>query len=225
MASGWRLLRRPAGRYIYTVPAGKGALAAAESVAHGADTLLQIDPADLTSVGAILAAAAASSADTLPLVADLAVVDDGSELTGEVMNLLARRNLLFAPVARGSSSYPLTIAVGSAAYPASDASDPSGFAQRIRAQVTDARRGLRIFGSEVVIGHLTGTATRARLHLVNYGGRDIEGLRVRVRGTFRSIAITLPGGERAEPMDAALGDGATEFSIPRLGVYAVVDMK
>ena len=38
-------------------------------------------------------------ASDLPDVADFAVVDDGSAETGEVMNLLARRNLLFQPVA------------------------------------------------------------------------------------------------------------------------------
>ena len=78
-----------------TVPAGKAALAAAEAFAYGADAVLKIDPADLASVGAMLTFLDSAAAADLPPVADFAVVDDGSAVTGEVMNLLARRNLLF----------------------------------------------------------------------------------------------------------------------------------
>ena len=42
----------------------------------------------------------------LPPVADLAVVDDGSAITGEVMNLLARRNLLFQVVQDAVGAIP-----------------------------------------------------------------------------------------------------------------------
>ena len=225
VASGWRILRRPTAAYAYTVPAGKGALAAAEAAAYGVDAVLQVDPADLSAVGPILALAASLPAVDLPAAADLGVVDDGTPATGEVMNLLSRRNLLFAPVPAGSSRHALTIAVGSAAYPLTDAADPSAFAQKVRAQLTDARRSLRIFGSEVVIGHLIADATRARLHLVNYGGRDIEGLRVRVRGTFRTVEAYVPGTGKVAVTDVAVNDGGTEFSIPRMAAYAVVELK
>ena len=40
------LLAQPDGKYRYELPAGKGALAAAEAVAYGADAVLKIDPAD-----------------------------------------------------------------------------------------------------------------------------------------------------------------------------------
>src|SRR5947208_2183222 len=73
----------------------------------------------------------------LPGVADVAVVDDGSAATGEVMNLLARRNLLFEVVAAPSSRVRINIALGSAEYPLKDAANPSGFAQKIRRQLTD----------------------------------------------------------------------------------------
>jgi hypothetical protein len=233
VASGWRIARKAGAKYGYglpgqtpsPLPAGKAALAAAEAFAYGADAVLNIDAADLASAGAMLTFLASLPATDLPPVADLAVVDDGSEITGEVMNLLARRNLLFAPVTAASASYPLTIAVGSAAYPLSDAADPSALAQKVRAQLTDARRSLRIFGSEVVIGRLTGDGTRARLQLVNYGGRDIEGLRVRVRGTFHTIEASIPGTGKVAVTDVAVADGGTEFSIPRIAVYAVVELK
>ncbi len=94
----------------------------------------------------------------------------------------------------------------------------------MRARLTDEQRSLRIYGSEVVVARLTGGTARVRLHLINYGGRDIEGLRVRLRGTYR----------RARPMSRAparaarrltVADGSTEFSLPRLATYAVVDLK
>src|SRR5919199_4309882 len=47
VANGWRFSRHPEGRYLYDVPAGHGALAAAEAFAYGADAVLKIDAADL----------------------------------------------------------------------------------------------------------------------------------------------------------------------------------
>src|SRR5262245_60828451 len=54
VASGWRFMRSPSGKYSYSVPAGKGALAAAEAFAYGADAVLKIDQPDLPAVGAML---------------------------------------------------------------------------------------------------------------------------------------------------------------------------
>ena len=164
-------------------------------------------------------------ASDLPPVADLAIVDDGSAITGEVMNLLARRNLLFevaqAPVPR----FRVNIVMGSAAYPREEAADPSAFAQKIRGQLTDEQRTLRVYGSEVVICRLTGDGQRMRLHLLNYGGRDIEGLRIRVRGTYRSGDAYVAGAGRLPLADQTVADGATEFSLPRIATYAVIDLK
>src|SRR5262245_38991385 len=150
-ANGWRFLRRPDAKYVYTVPAGKAALAAAEAFAYGVDAALKIDPADAQPLGAMLNFLADVPAADLPPVADLAVVDDGSPITGEVMNLLVRRNLLFQVVREPSTRLPITVAVGSAEYPRAEAADPSALAQKIRRQLTDERRSLRIYGSEVVI--------------------------------------------------------------------------
>ena len=118
----------------------------------------------------------------LPAVADLAVVDDGSAATGEVMNLLSRRNLLFEVVKAPSTKYRINVALGGPDYPLQAAGDPSAFAQTIRTQLTDDGRSLRVYGSEVVIARLTGDESHERLHLINYGGRDIEGLRVKLKG-------------------------------------------
>ena len=83
---------------------------------------------------------------------------------------------------------------------------------------------MRIYGSEVVIGRLTGDGRRARLHLINYGGREIEGLRVRVRGAYGAGDAWVEGAGRVPLQDRVVADGATEFSLPRIGVYAVIDL-
>src|SRR5258708_32319311 len=118
----------------------------------------------------------------LPAIADLGVIDDGSAITGEAMTLLARRNLLYQVVKAPSSRFRLNIVMGSREYPVEEAADPSAFALKIRRLLTDEQRALRIYGSEVVIGRLTGDGGRIRLHLINYGGRGMEGRRVRPRG-------------------------------------------
>src|SRR6185295_4651740 len=99
------------------------------------------------------------------------------------------------------------------------------FAQKVRSQLTDDQRSLRIFGSEVVIGRLTGDASRIRLHLLNYGGRDIEGLRVRVRGAYPAGEAYVAGAGRVALEDQGVADGATEFTLPRIATYAVIDLR
>jgi len=225
VANGWRFTRAPAAKYVYTVAAGKGALAAAEAFAYGADAILKVDPADLRGVGSVMTFLDGLPAVDLPPVADLAVVDDGSAITAEVMNLLARRNLLFQVVQTPSPRFRINIVMGSAAYPREEAGDPSAFAQKIRGQLTDEQRTLRIYGSEVVICRLTGDGQRIRLHLLNYGGRDIEGLRIRVRGTYRNGEAHIAGAGRLPLEDQVVVDGATEFSLPRIATYAVIDLR
>ena len=224
VANGWRFVRQPDKKYVYEVPAGKGALAAAEAFAYGGDAVLKVDAADLKAVGGMLTFLESLPAADLPPIADLAVVDDGSAVTGEVMNLLSRRNLLYQIVKAPPSPFPITIAMGSAEYPAAEAADPSAFAKKIRRQLTDERRSLRVYGSEVVVCRVTGTASQARLHLLNYGGREIEGLRIRLRGEYASGEAYVAGAGRLSLTDQMIADGATEFSVPRLATYAVVDL-
>jgi hypothetical protein len=186
--------------------------------------MLKIDPADAASLEAIL-----KFFDGLPTadgagIADLAVIDDGTAVTGEVMNLLTRRNLLYEVVKAPSTRYQLNVAVGSREFPVAEAADPNAFALKIRRLITDERRVLRIYGSEVVIARLTGDASRVRLHLINYGGRDIEGLRVRLRGAYTPGDAYVAGAGRVAVQDHVIADGATEFSLPRLGVYAAIDL-
>ena len=223
-ANGWRFLRDPAGQYAYDLPAGRAALAAAEAVVYGADAVLKIDPADLESLGDMLAFVAQLPANNLPAAADLAVVDDGSAPLGEVLNLLVRRNLLIRIVKVPSSDFGINVKLGTKEYPLKEAGEPSALALKIRRQLTDEQRALRVFGSEVVIGRLASDGSRARLHLLNYGGREIEGLRIHLRGSFPPGEARVAGQGRVGLEERAVVDGATEFTVPRLGAYGVVDL-
>lgn len=224
-ANGWRFARHPSTKYVYEVPAGKAALAAAEAFAYGADAVLKVDPADLGALGTMLKFLEAAPAVDLPPVSDLAVVDDGSAVTGEVMNLLGRRNLLFQVVQAPSARFPINIRIGTPEYPREQAADPSAFAQKIRRQLTDERRALRVYGSEVVLCRLTADGGRARLHLINYGGREIEGIRIRLKGRYAEGEVYVAGAGRLALDDRVVADDATEFSIPRILTYAVVDLR
>lgn len=224
-ANGWRVLRKPTGKYVYDLPAGQAALAAAEAFAYGADAVLKIDAADLPELGRMQTFLKGLPEADLPGVADLAVVDDGSADVGEVMNLLVRRNLLFRVVSKPSAQFPINIQLGTKEYPRSAAADPSAFALAIRRQLTDGQRSLRIYGSETVIGRLTADATRARLHLLNYARRELEGLRIRVRGAYSRGEAYLPEKGRVALQDRVAADGATEFSLPAIGSYVVIDLQ
>jgi len=224
-ANGWRVQRQPGRRYAYRLPAGRAALAAAEAFAYGVDAVLEIDPGDLGALGGMLTFLSGLEASTLPATADFAVVDDGSPVTGEVMNLLARRNLLYEVVSAPSLRFTLNVQPGSARYPLDEAANPAAFALRIRRELGDDARSLRVYGSEVVLGRLTAKASRARLHLLNYGGRPIDALRIRVKGTWPEGEALVPGLGHVKLLDHVVRDGATEFTLPVLDVYAVVDLR
>jgi len=223
-ANGWRFLRGD-GRYWCEAPAGQAALAAAEAFVYGADVVLALDPGGLEDVGRMLAFLGTVPETDLPPAADIAVQDDGSALVGEVLNLMARSNLLFRIVREPASDVPLNVRVGSEEFPRKSALNPGAFALSVRRRLTDERRSLRLYGSEAVLGRLARDASRARLHLLNYGARPIEGLRVRLRGSWARPEALVFGEGPAAVEDYLTGDGATEFSLRTLGAYAVVDLR
>jgi hypothetical protein len=224
-ANGWQFLRNPDGHYRYDLRPGAAALAAAEAFAYGAEAVLSIDPPDLAGLGRMLAfLRQLPPADGQQPLADFGVVDDGSEEMGEVMNLLVRRNLVFELLKAPAARYRINVAAGGKGYARSDMADPSEFALRIRHQLTDAARTLRVYGTEVVICRATANAAAVRLHLLNYGGREIQGVRVRIRGRYRERDTQVFDAPHSR-LDAFVVEGpATEFSIPRLTTYAVVDL-
>jgi hypothetical protein len=63
-----------------------------------------------------------------------------------------------------------------------------------------------------------------RLHLINYTNRKVVGLRVRLRGTYAKGEAAAYGIEKPALEDYATADGETEFTVPEMGTYAVIDL-
>lgn len=215
-ANGWRIERRKARGYFYDVTGAAAALSAAEAFAYDAEALIHADEAGLQPFEKMIGYLKQIDPRPLPAMANIGVIDDGSASTGEILNLLARRNLLFKIVSvPDPSRLNMNIKPDAAA-----ARNPSMFAQRVRQQLTDAKRLLRIYGSEVVIGRLTGDGARARLHLLNYDSRrSVPGVRVRVLGAYAKVE-----GLQTPLQDIRRDQGATEFTVPEVNVYSVIDL-
>jgi hypothetical protein len=223
-ANGWQILRAPARRYYYDVPAASVALAAAEAFMYGAKADIHTDTAGAAIFNRMLQFLREIPERELPTMANIGVIDDGSEDTGELMNMLSRRNLLYRIVTTPDPHLDLNIRLGSKEYPKSEAADPSGLAQKIRAELTDEKRLLRVYGSEVVIARLVGTGDRVRIHLLNYANRPVTGLRVRVLGNYPSWQVAAYDKPDLKLEDFAAADGATEFTVPAMSTYAVIDL-
>jgi len=224
-ANGWRFERGGRRRYYYVVDRGKATLAAAEAYAYGVEAVIRPDPQDLAPFARILAFLRGIGPVELPGLANVGIVDDGSAQTGEVMNLLARRNLMFHVVTAPDPRYDLNVQIGNDEYPKAEAANPAAFAAKIRQKLTDEKRLIRLFGSDVVLARLTGDDTQVRVHLINYSGRKVEGLRVRVRGEYGHGSLSVFELDKATLTDYSAADGGTEFTIPEMSVYAIVDLK
>ncbi len=223
-ANGWRFVREPGGRFRCDVPARAAALAAAEAIAYGADVVLGVDPGGLEDFGRMLAFARSVPPLDLPPAADIAIEESSSDAFDEILNLMARANLLFRVVRQPAPDVPLEVRIGSPEFPRESAEDPAAFALSVRRRLMDEKRSLRVYGSETVLGRLLRDGSRARLHLLNYGGRPIEGLRVRLLGSWAEPVAAVFGEGREAVEDYVTRDGATEFSLPLLGPYAVIDL-
>lgn len=216
-SNAWRIRRNPHGQFWAEIPEGRLVLAMAEAHAFGANVVFKAAPSDKTAFHQMSDFLKTIERPGMKPLVNLVVEDDGSAMAGEALNLLARRNLLFRvgnQVSRGEMHVKAT----------SNIKNPYDFSQEVRAKLTDQRRILRVFGSEVVLANLTGSGSRLRVHLVNYGRRPLEGLRIRVLGEFKveKLAAFQAPDFRAE--DVLVEANATEFSVPRLPIYAVVDL-
>lgn len=224
-SNAWRLARDGRHSYYYDVPWRRSALAAAEAYVYGADAVVHPDPHDLSAFGQMLAFLKSIDQPAMPVMANIAIIDDGSDETGEVLNLLSRRNLLYRIVSTPDPKCDLNVQIGTKEFPKEEALDPAAFATLVRQKLTDEKRLLRIFGSEVVLGRLNGDGGRLRVHLLNYGGGKVDGLRVRVLGTYQHGTLAAFGVKNPALTDYELADGGTEFTIPEMSVYAVVDLE
>lgn len=232
-SNGWRFQRGVKKARYGTLPPGSASLAAAEAFTYDIDAILDPNPADIEELGAMLRFLADAAQPALPVTANLGMVDDGSRRMGEILNLLTRRNLLYRVVQGPDRALDLTVQLGSADFPADSAANPHEFAARVRAKLGDDKRLVRLYGTSTVVAHLTGDATRVRLYLLSYGGRNRQQgggppptIRVRVLGRYEPAGVFLHGAAA----DAALVDvdhpgGATEFSVPPFTRLAIVDLK
>ena len=224
-ANGWRFARDGSRAYYYNVPWHKAALAAAEAYANGVEAAVHLDARELAVFGKMLAFLRSIDAPPLPVMANIGMVDDGSQQTGEVMNLMARRNLLFRVVRAPDPTCDLNVQIGTGEFSKEAAANPFAFATLVRKKLTDEKRLVRVYGSDVVLARMNGDATRVRVHLINYGGSKVDGLRVRVRGEYAKGTLEAFGIQNALLVDYAVADGGTEFTLPSMNVYAVVDLK
>ena len=108
--------------------------------------------------------------------------------------------------------------------------NPLQFAVSARQKLGDEKRLVRLYGSETTLIRFESNGTYARLHLLNYANRTSEGLQVRVLGNWKNVTVHLApsatepasSGPAAELVAAG---GATEFTIPSLPIYAVVELR
>jgi len=214
-SNGARYSRGVSGKAIIAAGDGKAALAAAEAHAFGADVLVTAGPKDIAAFGAMRKFLATLPAGELPALANIGFLDDGGPDALENMNLLLRRNLLFRVVKSPDAKLDLTVKP--------KPGDPAAFAYEVRKNLTDNKRLLRLYGSEVVVARLTGDAGRRRVALLNYGPRPVEGVRIRVLGTWPKVAVHAFG-EKVDAADVVTEAGATEFSLPRVTAYVVVEL-
>lgn len=225
-ANGWRFQREPAAQYCYeSLSARSAPLAAAEAFVYGVRALLRVPEPGLAGYATMLEFLKKMGLEALPAVANFGIVDDGSDVAGEVMNLMVRKNLLFRVVSEAAPELDRIIRLGTPEYPLEAAADPSHFAALMRARLTDEKRLLRIYGTEVVLAHLTGRGTRYRLHLLNYSGRSVDGMRIRLLGEFRNLRLAIWGSDAREPLDVLAGRDAIEFTVPAMSAYAVADLE
>ena len=226
VANGWRLIRRPAGLFYYDVTGRQAALAAAEAFCYGANAMIRTDAAGLKPLADMLGFLGAITGDPLPAVADIGYIDDGSAVSGEVMNLLVRDNLLFQLVPAPDRRLKVNVKLGTKDYPLEDAKNPGTVAHAVRFHLTDEKRSMRVYGSQVVVARLTASAGRARVHLLNYASasRKVDGIRVRVLGQYPKHQLWLADGAGVELLDYSVEADATEFTLPELKTYAVVDL-
>jgi hypothetical protein len=225
-SSGWRFLRQPDGHFYYEAPGSAAPLAAAEAFTYGVNAAIHTDESGVEPFGKMLAfLERVGGADLQPLV-NIGFVDDGSPQSGEFMNLLVRRNLLFRVVKSPDPKLDLTVALGSAQYPRSEAGNPSLLAEKVRSNLTDEKRLFRLYGSEVVVGRLVGDGNRRRLYLLNYGAArsPVEGIRIRLLGVYPHSDIAEYDRPNARLVDASNASGTTEFTVPELKTFAVITL-
>ncbi len=202
-ANGWQMDRGAGKTFFYDAPGHAAAIAAAEAFAHGCRCFIHSDQAGAVPFQAMLSFLKALPPAPVQPLGDFGVTGDSSPASGELLNRLALANFLFRP-ADSKSAHIIDLS--------------NTDLEKVREAIPDKRRLLRLFGSDVVLGHLTGDGTAVRVHLINYSGRPVRALRVRVLGTYGQQFASV----KLEDLDAT--PEATEFTVVEMADYAVIDL-
>lgn len=225
-SNAWRFFREPDASYFYEANGKAAALAAAESFTYGVRAFIKTDDEGLQPLAGML-----QFLDTLKLPnskprANIGYIDDGTPESGELMNLLIRRNLLFRLVTKPDPALNITVKLDTPEYPKSEAANPSLLAEKVRAQLGDQKRLLRLYGSEVVIGRLVSAPKGDTLFLLNYGANrvPVNGIRVRVLGKYSGAKFSEAGTSPEVPLDIVHDSQAIEFTLKEIGTFAVVSL-
>jgi len=209
-SNGARYLRGLKSRALVATGDNRADLAAFEAYVFGADAAIAGSAKDKPAFDKALAFLQTLPKERQPALADITFFDDGSVEALENMNLLLRRNLQFRVVKQDERG---------AVKP--KAGNPSEFAYEVRKKIGDDKRLLRVYGSEVVIARLEGDAKRRAVHLLNYSNRAVDGVRVRVAETWKSVRVHASDGA-LEAADIVHEGAVTEFSLARVGKYVLV---
>ncbi len=102
--------------------------------------------------------------------------------------------------------------------------DPDTFANEMRRLLGTDLQPVRMWNSSAVLAHLTHSpdSNLHALHLLNYGIEAAQNLQVQVKGSFRKGEILSPDLPASAPLALNPKPGGTEFTIPSLGIYALV---
>jgi hypothetical protein len=226
-SNGWQFMRQPKAKFYYDVPPETAPLAAAEAFCFGGDALIHTTVDGVKPLVQMLQFLTSINSDLARPIADIGFIDNGSAVSAEVMNLMVRDTLLFAITPAISSNYKVTVRLGSQEYPESSVKDADSIVRAIRTNLNDERRSVRIFGSSVVIARLTGEPDKLRLHLLNYGAGThirVGGFRVRVLGRYSKFQLHSFDSSGEQLLDYEVQPDATEFTVPELKTYAIVDL-
>jgi hypothetical protein len=225
-SNAWRFFRDPNATYFYDASGKSAELAAAESFTYGVHAFIHTDDDGFQPLAAMLQFLEKLKLPDSKPRANIGYIDDGSPESGELMNLLVRRNLLFQVVSKPDPALNITVKLDSPEYPKSEAANPSVLAEKVRSRLGDENRFLRVYGSEVVIGRLLSSPERDTLFLINYGANrvPVNGLRVRILGKYSGASISDFGAPAEAPLDVVHDSQAIEFTIKKLDTFAVVSL-
>jgi hypothetical protein len=210
----WKYRRNPNNSYISDLKGKSLIIAMAEAFAAGVPLALETTPDQEKEYQQVLSFLKQIPEGPAKPWVNWILKDEPSAQAAEVMNLMTRRNLLFRVDPKGDVSL-------------AGVKNPYDFMQDLREKLGDEKRLLRLFGSELTVAALFRDGNRVRLHLLNYGTRPVENLRIRIVGKFNpsNIKARVYRDEAPKLKEFVQESGCTEFTLETLPSYAVLDLK